>query len=319
METLGPFTLEEWRHEYRLVLRANPDHYAGPPGLERIVGYLVEAESTALVLFEQGLLDYVELPALEIPRYREHPGYRRVPALRGFYFGFNTKLPPFDDARVRRAFSMAIDRDAYPPLLMGGEQPAGYWIPPGMPHHNPDIGLPFDPDGARRLLAEAGVDPARLPPVKVVYNTAETTKLVAEKLQAQWREHLGVAVELENREWKVFLKELAVSPPPVYRLGWGADFPDPDNFMNLFTSYSANNHTGWANPRFDELIESAASESDPAQRQLLYDEAQTILCERDVPIAPVFMAALNAVVAERVEGLELNAMGILFLDRVSVR
>jgi oligopeptide transport system substrate-binding protein len=319
METLGPFTLEEWRHEYRLVLRANPEHYAGAPGLERVIGFMVEAESTALVLFEQGLLDYVELPALEIPRYRDHPAYRRVPALRGFYFGFNTELPPFDDARVRRAFSMAIDREAYPPLLMGGEQPAGYWIPPGMPHHNPDIGLPFDPEGARRLLAEAGVDPSRLRPVRVVYNTAETTKLVAEKLQQQWREHLGVAVELENREWKVFLKELAVSPPPVYRLGWGADFPDPDNFMNLFTSYSANNNTRWGSARYDELIEQAASESDPRRRQRLYDEAQVILCEQEAPIAPVFMAAINAVVAERVEGLELNPLGILFLDRVSVR
>ena len=316
IETLGPFALEEWRHEYRITLGANPSFYGGRPGLERIIGYMIQAESTALVLFEQRILDYVQLPVLEIPRYIGHPAYRRAPLLRGYYFGFNTDEPPFDDARVRRAFSMAIDRDQFPPLLMGGELPAGYWIPPGMPHHNPDIGLHFDVAGARRLLSEAGVDPALLPPIRVVYNTAETHKLVAEKLQQQWQDHLGVGVELENREWKVFLKELAVSPPPVYRLGWGADFADPDNFMNLFTSTSANNHTGWGNARYDALVERAAGVRDPAVRQRLYDEAQRILCEREVPIAPLFVSSRNAVVSPRIRGLELNPMDILFLEQV---
>ena len=214
------------------------------------------------------------------------------------------------------AESMAIDRDQFPSLLMGGEQPASYWIPPGMPYHNPEIGVRFDPAGARRLLAEAGVNPARLAPVRVVYNTDQTHRLVAETVQAQWQQHLGVRVELENREWKVFLKELTVSPPPVFRLGWGADFPDPDNFMNLFTSYSANNHTGWGNARYDALVEQAAREPDVGRRQALYDEAQRILCEQEVPIAPLFVGAINLAVAERVKGFEPNAMDIFFLERV---
>jgi len=314
--SLGPFRLEEWRHEYRLVLRANEDFYGGRPSLDRITGYMVGEESTALVLFEQGILDLVRLPPLEIRRYRERPSYRRKPALRGYYYGFNTGLAPFDDARVRRAFAMAIDRAEFPKLLQGGELPAAYWIPPGMPHHNPAIGVRFDPAGARRLLKQAGIDPAALPPVRVVYNTEQVHRLVAELVQAQWQEHLGVRVELENREWKVFLKELTVSPPPVYRLGWGADFPDPDNFMNLFTSYSANNHTGWANPSYDRLVEQAAREPDRARRQALYDEAQRILCEQDVPIAPLFVSAINLVVAERVKGFEPNPMDIFFFERV---
>jgi oligopeptide transport system substrate-binding protein len=314
--SLGPFLLEEWRHEYRVVLRANEDFYRGRPPLDRIVGYMVGEDSTALVLFEQGILDLVRLPPLEIRRYRDRPTYRGKPALRGYYYGFNTQLAPFDDARVRRAFAMAIDRTEFPKLLQGGELPASYWIPPGMPHHNPDIGVRFDPEGARRLLREAGIDPPELAPVRVVYNTDQTNKLVAEKVQEQWQKHLGVRVELQNREWKVFLKELTVSPPPVYRLGWGADFPDPDNFINLFTSYSANNHTGWGNPRYDWLVEQAARERDRARRQVLYDEAQRILCERDVPIVPLFVSAINLAVAERVKAFELNAMDIFFFDEV---
>jgi len=116
----------------------------------------------------------------------------------------------------------------------------------------------------------------------------------------------------------VFLKELVNDTPPVYRLGWGADFPDPDNFMNLFTSTSANNHTGWGDARYDSLIERAAREADPASRQALYDEAQRILCEEQVPIIPFFVSALNMAVAARVEGFELNAMDIYFLDQVEL-
>jgi oligopeptide transport system substrate-binding protein len=319
LQTLGPFRLAEWRHEYRIRLAANADYFAGPPRLEEIVGYMVGEPSTALVLFEQGLLDVARPPPLEIARYRSHPRYRHVPALRGYYYGFNTRLAPFDDARVRRAFSMAIDREAFPALLRGQEVPQSAWIPPGMPHHSASIGLRFDPEGARALLARAGVDPAALAPIRVVYNSDPTHRMVAEKVQEQWQRHLGVRVELRNREWKVFLRELAVDPPPVFRLGWGADFPDPDNFMSLFTSYSDNNHTGWADAEYDAVVERAARERDPSRRQALYDRAQRILCEEAAPIAPLFVTAIHWVVAERIRGLEPNAMDLLMLDGVSAR
>ncbi len=316
LQTLGPFVLDEWEHEYRLVLRANDHYYLDRPPLDRIVGYMVAEATTALILFEQGVLDIVRLPPLEIRRYLDHPMYRSKPQLRGYYYGFNTKESPFDDVRVRRAFAHAIDRSEFPQVLKGGEVPSSSWIPPGMPHHNAAIGTHFDPDKARALLAEAGIDPETLPPVRAVYNSEQRHKLVAENVQAQWRRNLGIEIELENREWKVFLRELNVSPPALYRLGWGADFPDPDNFMNLFTSHSANNHTGWANARFDQLVQDAARESDPVRRQVLYDGAQRILLEEEVPIIPFFVRAINLLVAERVKNFELNAMDIFFLDRV---
>ena len=314
--SLGPFVLDEWRHEYRLVLRANDRYWEGRPPLDRIVAYMIEEDSTALVLWEQGLIDLVKLPPLEIRRYEKRPEYLRQPLLRGYYYGFDVRTPPFDDARVRRAFALAIDRADFPELLRGGEQPWPSWIPPAMPHANPAIGLGFEPERARNLLREAGVDPSTLAPVRIVFNSDQTHKLVAERVQALWREHLGVRVELENREWKVFLKELSTDPPPVFRLGWGADFPDPDNFMNLFTSYSENNHTGWANPRYDELVERAARATDPATRQELYDRAQVILCEQDVPIVPLFVTASNHAVARRVRGFVPSAMDLYFFDRV---
>jgi oligopeptide transport system substrate-binding protein len=315
--SLGPFVLEEWRHEYRLTLRANPTYWAGRPPLDRIRAYMVGEGSTALVLWEQGQLDLVRIPPLEIRRYESRGEHRRQALLRGYYYGFNTRLPPFDDARVRRAFALAIDRARFPAILRGGEQPWPSWIPPAMPDANPKLGLAFDPERARAILKEAGIDPQSLPPIKIVYNSDQTHKLVAETVQSEWREHLGVRVELENREWKVFLKELQTQPPQVFRLGWGADFPDPDNFMNLFTSYSENNHTGWVNPRYDELVQRAAREPDLARRQSLYDEAQRLLCEEDVPIVPLFVTASNFAVARRVHGFVPSPMDLFFFERVS--
>ena len=145
---------------------------------------------------------------------------------------------------------MAIDRETFPKILQGGEKPASSWIPPGMLAHNSKIGVHFNPPEARRLLREAGYSEGKgFPRVVLAYNTEEDHKLIAEAVQSMWQRNLGVLVSLENQEWKVYLKKLQNDPPHVFRLGWGADYPDPDNFMKLFTADSGNNNTRWKNPR----------------------------------------------------------------------
>jgi oligopeptide transport system substrate-binding protein len=133
-----------------------------------------------------------------------------------------------------------------------------------------------------------------------------------------WREHLGVEVLLEPREWKVYLKQLETDPPAVFRLGWGADYADPHNFMELFTSHSENNHTGWKHARYDALVEQAAGEPDPATRRALYDELQRILCEQELPIAPLFVEAMNWAVSPRLGGFEVRPIEQYFFDEVRV-
>jgi oligopeptide transport system substrate-binding protein len=270
-----------------------------------------------LTLYETGDLDFVSLPPIAIPSYRKHPEYVRAPFLRGYYYGFNIEKNPFDDPRVRRAFSLAVDRKEFPVILKGGEIPATSWIPPGMFGYNASIGLPFDPGKARGLLREAGYpDGKEFPPVTAAFNSAPENQLIAENLQEQWKRNLGVAVSLDNQDWKVYLKNLTTDAPPLFRLGWGADYPDPDNFMNLFTLESGNNHTRWANPRYDRIIAEASMERDPKRRQALYDEAQRILTEEDVPIIPLFVAAQNRLIKPYVKGLELNPMDNLYLKNV---
>jgi oligopeptide transport system substrate-binding protein len=317
--TDGPFYLASWRHEYKVVLRANDRYYGGRPKLNEVQMFVVGEGTTALSLYETGDLDMISLPPVAIPTYRRHPDYVHAPFLRGYYYGFNVKKKPFDDVRVRRAFALAVDRREFPVILKGGEIPVTSWIPPGMFGYQPKVGLPFDPVSARRLLSEAGYPEGRgFPKVDAVFNSSPENQMIAENLQEQWKRNLHVAVSLSNQDWKVYLKTLEVDPPPLFRLGWGADYPDPDNFMNLFTAASGNNHTRWTDPHYDALIAKAAVEPDRSSRQRLYDEAQRLLTEADVPIVPLFAAAQNRLIKPYVKGLKLNAMDILYLKNVSM-
>ena len=318
--TNGPFLLSEWKHENQIELRANPNFFRGKPAMERVTMFMVNEKTTALAMYERDQLDFIDnhsIPIFEKSKLANKRGFKRVLQLRGYYYGFVTDRKPFNDPRVRKAFMMAVDRSVFPSILHGGEIPAPSWIPPGMLAHNTRIGLPFNAPEARRLLREAGYPEGKgFPPVVLAYNTEEDHKMVAEAVQGMWQRNLGVVVKIENQEWKVYLKKLQNDPPNIFRLGWGADYPDPDNFMKLFTANSGNNYTRWKNPRYDQLLEQAARELDAAKRAKLYDEAQKILCETDLPIMPLFWTAESTLLNPHFTGLELNSMARMDLRHV---
>ena len=317
--TNGPFKLWKWEHEYKLELTANKDYYGEKVKIDWIKMYVVGENNTALTLYETGDLDMVSIPPLAVNYYKKSKEYINTPQLRGYYYGFNIRKKPFDDMRVRRAFSMAIDRKRITDVLKGGEIPASSWIPKGMFGYNENIGLKFNPEEARRLLAEAGYSSGKgFPEVNITFNTDAENKLIAENVQSQLKENLNINVKLDNQEWKVYLKTLKTKPPEIFRLGWGADYPDPDNFMNLFTSSSGNNNTDWVNPEYDRLIAMGAGTKDRALRLKIYDDAQKILCEEDVPIMPLFVASQNLLVKKYIKGFKPNAMDILYLKKVAV-
>jgi oligopeptide transport system substrate-binding protein len=321
--TNGPFLLASWKHENEIRLKANPNFFLGKPATEEVEMFMINEMTTALAMYEQGQIDFLDkdsIPILEKPRLSKMPGFKYVPQLRGEYYGFAVDRKPFNDPRVRKAFAMAIDRSVFLKLLRGSEQPATSWIPPGMLAHNPKIGLMYNPPEARRLLREAGYpDGKGFPPVALAYNTLEYNKIVAEAVQGMWKRNLSVLVRLENQEWKVFLKRLLNDPSPVFRSGWGADYPDPDNFIKLFASYSPQNYSRWKNARYDQLIEQAGRELNERKRARLYDDAQRILCEEDVPIVPLFTVTESTVLNPRYTGLEYNSMGRMLLRDVRLK
>jgi oligopeptide transport system substrate-binding protein len=318
--TVGPFVLKEWKHDSKVTLGANPKYYGGQPKLETVNGYIVNEDTTAINMFESGKLQYVSrLPPVEIERLKTSPAYRNGPFLRGYYYGFNIAKKPFNDVRVRQAFALAVDRSQITSMLKGGQIPTATWVPKGMLGYEPKVGLDYDLARAKKLLAEAGYpDGKGFPAVTFMFDTRDDHKMIAERLQAMWKKNLGVDLKAQNEDWKVYLNRLKADVPQMFRLGWGADYPDPDNFLALFTSYSGNNYTQWKSKEFDKLVEEGASEANPAKREAIYRKAQSLLLEKDAVIISLFQDALNVLVSPQVKNLKLNAMDILLLKDVSV-
>lgn len=317
---VGPFQLAEWKHDSKVTLQANEKYHGKKVTLEKVNAYIINEDTTAINMFESGSLHYVSrLPAMEIERLKASPAYKNSPFLRGYYYGFNTKKAPFNNPKVRKAFAHAVDRQQIVALLKGGQIPTTSWVPKGMPGYEPKIGLPFDVAKAKKLLAEAGFPNGKgFPSVTFMFDTRDDNKVIAERLQSMWKENLGVDLRAQNEDWKVYLNRLKTDAPAMYRLGWGADYPDPDNFLNLFTSYSGNNYTRWTNKKYDGLIERAASERSLPKRLALYKKAQILLTEEDAIIVPLFIDAINVLVSPQVKGLELNAMDYLQLKNISM-
>lgn len=310
MVTLGPFVLKAWQHDKLIVLERNGKYYGEKPSIRFVVGYMLQEQATAINLFESGALDSVHsLPSIEIKRLRGKKEFHEVSKLATYYYGLNTRKAPTDNVFVRRALAQAIDRQELVQMLAGGQLPLTSWVPAGMFGYEAERGLSFNPEKARALLKRAGyTDPAKFPRLEIRFNTNEDHLRIAENIQAQLKRNLDINVELKNVEWKVFLNDLHSDPPSVFRMGWQADYPDPDNFMVVMTGVSENNYTRWKNPRYDELVARAAGTVERDERRRIYSEAQKLLLEEDVPAIPLFTSVNHALVSERVENYPLNSM-----------
>jgi ABC-type oligopeptide transport system substrate-binding subunit len=320
--TNGPFKLTNWQHEYKMELAANEKFWSGPPAVKIVKMFMVPEQSTAYALYDNNELDFIDNRSLATPdveRCKLSPEYKNFALLRSNYLAFNCKKAPFTDSRVRRAVAMAIDRSIFPKILRRGELPAGSWIPAALPGYSPANTMPFDPPAARKLLAEAGYPGGKgLPPIEVLYPNRDDVTLTVEAIQDELKRNLAMPISLENTEWKVYLTRVAKDPPTMFRQNWGADYPDPETFMNLFTSYNGNNHTRWSNANYDSLVDQAESEQDPAKRAQLYQKADHLLCIEEAPIVPSFMATQNIMVKPWVTGIAMNPLDLQFFRDVKV-
>ena len=288
--TNGPFRLETWRPGEFMVLVRNPEYHGQFTGnVERVEVCLLPEWSARLTMYEADRLDVLSLyrlPPSERERVRQrHPGeYVSVPELATFYIGFDVSRPPFDDPRVRRAFVLATDRAKLADVVLRGYgSPAtGGFVPPGMPGHSVGIGLPYDPEQARQLLAEAGYSGGHGFPV-VDALVPETDVPQSECLRTQWQENLGVEIPWESMEWAMFLDKRDREPPHMLLLPWRADYPDPDNFLR---ESGFLHWTRWWNKAYNMLIEKARRITDQEERMKLYRQADRVLIE-EAPIMPL--------------------------------
>ena len=214
-----------------------------------------------------------------------------------YYYGFNVNKKPFDDRLVRQAFAAAVDRRAIADLASKSagknRQPATTFTPPETLGRNlyGQVGLPFNPANARSLLAKAGYPNGQgFPAVALSTNKSGGHEEIANAIVAMWRENLNVNVKVEVVDnWQAYLDLLGRDAPAIYRLGWGADYNDPDNSLKaVFHSRSENNWGHFSSAEFDRLVEQAATLSDPAARQALYIQAERILCQDQAAIIPLY-------------------------------
>ena len=298
-----------------LTLTANGRYWAGTPPIRtvRLVGDL--GGRSPVAAFEDGDLDYTGISSSDAEWIRFDatlgPKLREVPSLSLEYLGFDTSRPPFDDARVRRAFAQAVDWRRLVQLATSDATPANSMVPPGIPgRSDADFVPPYDPEAAQAALAEAGFpNGAGFPAVTFLTGgSAYASGFIADVKRV-----LGIDVRLETMEFDTYFDRLAADPPAIWSLGWVADYPGRNDFLGvLLRSGQSNNYGRWSNAEFDAAIAEAGAATDPAAANAAYDRAEAIV-QREAPVVPLAYGPGWALSREGLLGAQQNGLGILRL------
>ena len=286
----GPYKITEWTSSKRIVYTANQDFYLGAPSIPYVVVNLYAGDSQSL--YETGDVDITGVHSVERFLDPAEPLHDQVISgvnLCTGYVTFDTTRPPFDDLNIRKAFSMAFNRQQFIDVIWGGHAlPAVGLYPPGLPGFSYSLkGLPYDPTQARELLKKSKYGNAEgLPPI--VYTDIGIGSYVNADVAAMadmWQKNLGVTITVENLEPNFAYEQIyAGHHGQLLGSGWCADYPDPENFADiLFHSGSNQNQGGYSNPALDAILEKARVEQDVTQRMALYQQAEQMIVD-DAPV-----------------------------------
>lgn len=311
----GPFNLSGWRPNSELTVVKNPAYWdAARVRLGQILFFPTESPEVEERNFRAGQVHITYgLPTSKLATYeKEQPAALRLdPFLQAIFLRFNTTRPPFTDARVRRALSLAVDRDAIATsVLRGAGTPARSFTPPDCAGYTARATVPTDFEAARRLLAEAGFPGGRgLPALDLQVRNDEHQPRLAEVLQAQWAKELGVTLTITPLEQKTWVQNQQTLNYTLSGAGWIGDFVDPVTFLDLLVSTGGNNWTGWTDAGYDRLIAQAAATPDAAARRELFQQAEAILLDQ-APVAPVFFGVRAYLIHPAVKGWEPSLLGL---------
>ena len=315
----GPFVLSEWKHNSELTLTKNPNYWdADNVKIDKVRLVMITDSNTALAAFKAGKIDLLDrIPPQMTPQLIESGEAKVAPALGTAFCVFNVVRAPFDDPRVRKAFTLAIDRRTMvEKVTLGGQKPAVAFIPYGIPGAGSDRDfraeggtfLPerADPEAAKKLLAEAGYpDGKGFPKVAYKYNLSSTNKAIAEALQAMWKQNLGVEVELANEEWKVFLNTREQGDFQIARHAYVTIFFDAGSLLEGWVTGSPKNVARYSDPEYDALIRDSLKQMDRSKRMEDMHRAEAILM-RDLPVLPLYFYSTPYMQSARVKGIYIS-------------
>jgi len=312
----GPFVLSEWAHSSGAAFTGNENYREGKPKIERVEFRMIIDSAVSFQAYKQGELDVVGVAAEDLQAVQSDATLSKE-FYQGagnctFYLGFNVQKPPFDNIKVRQAFSRAFDRDDYIEVVLSGlGLPAYSFIPPDRPGYNEDLKQPeFNPEEAKTMLDEviASDYGGTLPAIKLTFSASPRNQTRFEWMQNQIKENLGLDVQLEPVESKAYT-ELVKKPettPQFFFLGWCQDYPDPQNWLSLvFQSNSTVTHVGWVNEEFDRLTGEADTLTDFDARIELYDQAHALLVE-ETPVIFFYYNTTTLLIKPYISGMREN-------------
>jgi oligopeptide transport system substrate-binding protein len=316
-QSYGPFTLKEWVHDDYISIAKNPfwpgTEAIPQPRLDEVIFRILD-EPAQLAEYEAGNVDHVLAVSLsDLDRIKADLALSQelsiAPQLCTYYYGFNTKAPVVEDVRVRRALSMAVDRQSLIDNVTKGEQqPAQWFARPGVAgaptlETHPDLGIKHDPEAAKAelqsYLDEKGVTADSLD-LTLMYNANAGNQAIAETIQQMWKDVLGVNVKLVNQEFAVYLDTVkSRDTPQIWRLGWCIDYPDANNFDRENNAVNGSQNPAdengepyggfnWKNEEYERIVREAAKETDPAKRVELYAQAEQIAIVDDAILIPIY-------------------------------
>jgi oligopeptide transport system substrate-binding protein len=313
----GPFLLKEWRLNYRIRLQKNPLYWdASHVALKTIDALPIDNSITAYNFYASKVADLILdkglTPPSLIPELKSRPDFHAAPFLGNYFIRFNVKRKPLADVRVRQAFAMAIDRERIvQKITQAGEPPAYSFTPPGTASgYQPPKMFGRDVQKARRLLAEAGYpDGKGFPTVTYLYDSKKLNEDIAVEIQNMLSDALGVHIELQKQEWKVYLNSLSRLDYDFARSSWVGDYNDPNTFIDCFLTGGGNNRTGWSNKEYDDLVAAAALEADSAKRSQIFHQAEEILLNQGTPICPLYYyVGIQIYDGQKFGGIEPNLL-----------
>ena len=329
----GPFKLEKWDHNSVLSMVKNEEYYdADSVKAEKLAFHLQDDQNAIYASYRSGDLDFVNsVPQEEVKKLLDSKELKVKPYVGTYFVCFNTEKEPFNDPKVRKAFSLAIDRNFIVNQVTGqGQQAATGYVPAGVYDAKGADGDDFRTTGgdyysikdedydknveeAKKLMEEAGFkDGEGFPQIEYLYNTDENHKAIAEALQNMWQEKLGVQVSLQNQDWNVFLKERKEGNYNIARHGWIADYNDPMSFIDMWLTDGGNNDAQYSNPEFDKFVKAAKATSDQNERMENMHKAEDILIGEDNVVAPLYFYTNSYMIKPNIKGMYYTPLGYFF-------
>jgi oligopeptide transport system substrate-binding protein len=325
--TNGAFRMAEHRIRDRVRLVKSDTYWDRDNVHLKVVDALsIDDRTTGLNLYLTGQCDWTTQPPPNAIRemLKQTPPRNDLnpyPQLTTYFYLLNTTRRPLNDVRVRRALSLAIDRDEITRIATAaGEAPAHSLVPPNLPHYTQQACPPRDPKKARELLAEAGYPKGLgFPKLEIHYNTDQVHQSIAELVRKQWQRELGITVTLRNEEFATALETQNRMDFMISRRAWSGDYLDPNTFLDMFVTGGENNSTGFSNSEYDKLIADAAKEPDADKRMRMLEQAERILME-EMPIIPIYFYVSRNLVKPYVRGWYNNLqdshpLNAIWIDR----